>query len=225
MTDRRFIIIAGAAACFAGCMSDFLSLFILGPRYPGYSQLYDTMSSLGSSDSPVSGIVSAWWILLGILMIIFAFGFKAAFSPGDKFVKIAFWLLILYGLGEGLGSGLFKADRIYGSYTTSFIVHDILGGAGVLAILILPLIVKRIKPFFSNPGFIRFSYIIFILGILFLILFSFRFTGNENNILAKYKGLWQRLFVLVYYMFLMTIAFKMVKKRFYKKDNRNVTMN
>jgi hypothetical protein len=171
------------------------------------------MSSLGSSASPVSDIISILWIVLGILMIMFAFGFRAAYSPGDKYVKIVFWLLILYGLGEGLGSGLFKADRVSGSYTKSFIVHDIMGGAGVVAILILPLIVQKIKPFFSSRGFIRYSCITLILGMLFLVLFSFRFVGNENNLLVRYKGLWQRLFILVYYIYLVTIAFRMVRKK------------
>jgi hypothetical protein len=212
MIDRKIIIYTGSAACFAGCTGDFLSLFIFGPEYPGYSQLFDTMSSLGSSASPVSDIISAWWVILGLLMIIFAFGFRLAYSPGGKYVKTVFWLLVFYGLGEGLGSGLFKADRVAGSYTTSFIVHDILGGAGVVAILILPLVVKKIKPFFTGPGFIKFSNITLILGSLFLLLFSFRFFGNEENVISKYRGLWQRLFVLVYYVYMLTIAVKMVSQ-------------
>jgi len=202
-------VFAGSAACFTGCIGDFVSLFILGPKYPGYSQIFDTMSSLGSSVSPVSDIISLWWIILGILMIVFAFGLRAAYSADDKYVKTVFWLIILYGLGEGLGSGLFKADRVSGSYSTSFIVHDILGGAGVVAILVLPLIVQKIKPFFSNKRFIRFSRITFILGILFLLLFSFRFVKNGNNLIAGYKGLWQRLFIMVYYIYLMTVAYIM----------------
>ncbi len=212
MIDRKIIVYTGSAACFTGCAGDFLSLLILGQEYPDYNQLNDTMSSLGSSASPVSNIISVLWIILGILMIIFAFGFRAAHSPRDKNVKIVFWLLIFYGLGEGLGSGLFKADRVSGSYTTSFIVHDILGGAGVVAIMILPLIVQKIKPSFSSPGFIRFSNITLILGTLFLILFSFRFIGNGENIIVRYKGLWQRLFVLVYYIYMITIAIKMASE-------------
>jgi hypothetical protein len=210
MKPRKILALTGSVACFAGCSGDFLSLFIFGPDYPGYSQLHDTMSSLGSSASPVSDIISAWWVLLGILMIMFAFGFRSAYPPRDKYVRIVFWLLILYGLGEGLGSGLFKADRVSGSYTTSFIVHDILGGAGVVAILVLPLIIQKISPFFSSPRFIRFSYITFVLGTLFLVLFSFRFIGNGENIMAEYKGLWQRLFILVYYIYLTTIGIKIV---------------
>ncbi len=217
MINRKVVVLSGAFACIAGCIGDFAALFILGHEYPGYSQLHDTMSSLGSSVSPVSDIISILWIILGILMIMFAFGFRAAYSPGDKYVKIVFWLLILYGLGEGLGSGLFKADRVSGSYTTSFIVHDILGGAGVVAILILPLIVQKIKPFFSNPGFIRFSRITLILGILFLVLFSFRFVGNENNLLSRYKGLWQRLFILNSYIYISFIAFRMIRKTIHKE--------
>ena len=189
MINRKVLVFAGSAACFAGCTGDFISLFILGPEYTGYSQVFDTISSLGSSASPVSDIISIWWVILGFLMIIFAFGFRAAYSPGDKYVKIVFWLLILYGLGEGLGSGLFKADRVSGSYTTSFIVHDILGGAGVVAILIMPLIVQKINPFFSNPGFIRFSCITFVLGMLFpgFILLSFC-RGWKRSILQNIKA-------------------------------------
>jgi len=212
MINRKIVVLSGAFACIAGCIGDFLTIFIMGHEYPGYNHLHDTMSSLGSSVSPVSDIISILWIILGILMVMFAFGFRAAYSTGDKYVKIVFWLLILYGLGEGLGSGLFKADRVSGSYTTSFIVHDILGGAGVVAILILPVIVQKIKPFFSNPGFIRFSRITLILGILFLVLFSLRFVGNENNLLSRYKGLWQRLFILNSYIYISFIAFRMIRK-------------
>jgi hypothetical protein len=175
------------------------------------------MSSLGSSESPVSDIISAWWIILGILMIIFAFGFRAAYFRSDKNARIAFWLIILYGLGEGVGSGLFKADRIAGSYATSFIVHDILGSIGVLAIVLLPLAVKKIKPFCFSQAFVLFSHFVMIVGLLFLILFSTRFIDFGKNQIALYKGLWQRLFVLVYYIYLMAIAVRMARDSIRKK--------
>lgn len=210
MINRKILVYAGSAACFIGCIGDFLSLFILGSHYPGYSQLHETMSSLGSTASPVSGIISAMWVILGLLMIVFAFGFKEALPRDDKYVKAVFWLLILYGLGEGAGSGLFKADTVSGTYTISFIVHDILGSAGLIAILILPLIVQKIKPYFSGRCFLRYSVITVVSGTLFLVLFSFRFIGNENNTLSSLKGLWQRLFVLVYYIYLTVLAIKMI---------------
>jgi hypothetical protein len=217
MINRRLVILIGALACFAACSGDFLVLFILGPRFPGYNQLSDTMSYLGSSASPVSGIVSLWWVILGILVILFATGFKTAYSPGGKYVKTAFWLLVLYGLGEGLGSGLFKADRVSDSYTTSFIIHDILGGIGVFAILLLPLAVRKIKPFCSSPAFVFFSNLVLIIGILFLILFSVRFLDPGKNQIAMYTGLWQRLFVLNCYIYISAIAFRMIRKTIHKE--------
>ena len=217
MIKRKIIVFTGAFACFIGCTGDFLSLFILGSKYPGYNQLSNTMSSLGSSASPVSDLISVLWIILGGLMVIFAIGFRTAYSPADRYANIAFWLLILYGLGEGLGSGLFKADLINNKYTFSFIIHDILGGAGVVAILILPVIVTRINQFSVSRDFLKFSRIVLILGILFLILFSFRFLAGKNivisNKVAEYTGLWQRLLILDFYLYLCVIAFKMVEKQ------------
>jgi hypothetical membrane protein len=215
MTNRKIIVLTGAAACFTGCTGDFLSLYILGAKYPGYSHLADPVSFLGSSASPVSHLISVFWIILGVLMILFAIGFRTAYSSDDRYVKIAFWLLILYGLGEGMGSGLFKADQVNNSYTLSFIIHDILGGAGVTAILLLTLILPKIEELSSNRNFVIFSRIILILGILLLILFTQRFIGSKNAVsheIARYTGLWQRLLILDYYIYLIFIAFKMVKK-------------
>jgi hypothetical protein len=217
MINRKIVVLAGALACFTGCTGDFISIFILGPKYPGYSQISDTMSALGSSSSPVSDLISVLWVILGCLIIIFAIGFRTAYSPGNRYLKIAFWLLVLYGLGEGLGSGLFKADLVNNSYSVSFIIHDILGGAGVLAILILPLIIRKIEQFSTSRNFIQFSFIVLILGILFLVLFSFRFLAGKNIVISKkiaeYTGLWQRLLILDYYLYLCVIAVRMVKKR------------
>jgi hypothetical protein len=212
MTERKIIILTGSIACLTACLGDFISLLVLGPRFPGYSQLHHTMSHLGSSASPVSDIISNWWIMLGILMVIFAVGFRIAYTPADKYLKVAFWLIVLYGLGEGLGSGLFKADRLSGSPTTSFIIHDILGGVGVLAVLLLPIIVPKIKPHFSDYKFKRFSFYTFSLVLVFLVLFSFRFIRDGRNCIAAYKGLWQRLFVLISYIYMSAIAFKMIRK-------------
>ena len=211
MIERKKLIIPSVIACFTACAGDFLTTFILGSKYPGYSQLFNTMSSLGASESPVSFIVSLWWIILGVLIVFFAFGFRAAFLPGNKYVNVAFWLLIIYGLGEGIASGLFKADMVHDSMTVSYIIHDILGGAGVVAILVLPLVVQKIDKFSNNTGFRKLSCTIFMFGMLFQILFTFRFFGAGNAFPGKYTGLWQRLFLLVYYIYIITIAFRMIK--------------
>ena len=208
MIRRKIFLFTGVVACFLACIGDFVVTLVAGSFYPGYSQLRDTMSSLGASVSPVSEIISWWWVVLGMLIILFALSFFMAFSPG-KYVRAATWLLILYGLGEGLGSGLFKADLSGSMLTRSAWIHDALGGIGVAALVVLPLFMQQIIPRSPHRGFYFFSTFVLISGILLLLLFLARYT--EIKILADYKGLWQRLFVFDYYVYLLSIAIFMIR--------------
>jgi hypothetical protein len=213
MTRSANYISFSAIACIIACVGEFLSLFIFGALYPGYSQLKETMSSLGATVSPVSNEISAWWVIMGFLIIFFGIGFMKSFSEKKKYGTIASWLIILYGFGEGIGSGAFKADHILNSLTNSGILHDILGGIGVTAILVLPMIMFKVITKKENLFFYRLSWIVFFGGIITVVLFAFRFSTNENNFLSLYKGLWQRLFMLNTYIYLSTISIIMIRKQ------------
>jgi hypothetical protein len=193
-------------ACLLAVTGEFITVFLSGTLYPGYNPLKDTMSSLGASVSPISDQISLWWMIMGILLVVFGAGFKQAFPDGGRQATRASWMIVLYGIGEGLGSGLFKANRIAGGLTTSALVHDILGGIGVIAILILPLILPKVIRKTEAPFFKGMSRIIFTGGILTVFLFLFRYSTNKENLLATYKGLWQRLFMLNTYIYLSTVA-------------------
>jgi hypothetical protein len=206
-------IIASAMACIITCIGDFMSIFVFGAFFPGFSHLKDTVSSLGSSISPVSDEISIWWILTGILFIFFATGFKKEFSRKGANTKFASWSIILYGFGEGIGSGAFKADHLVNGITTSAIIHNILGGIGLTAILLLPLIMQRVITKNEMQSFHRISKIVFISGIITLLLFLLRYLFNEDNFFTIYKGLWQRLFMLNTYIYLITIAILMIKRQ------------
>ncbi len=218
MQKSNNYIITSAVACILACVGEFVSIFVLGEYYPGYNQMRDTMSSLGASVSPVSDIISTWWIIMGVLMIFFGTGFNKAFHEKGKFARIAALLIIFYGLGEGIGSGAFKADHIADEPTILAIIHDIVGGIGVTAILIFPMIMQKVIDKNERPGFYRMSKIFFITGILTIFLFLFRYSSDENNFLAVYKGFWQRMFMLNTYIYLTTIAIITIKKAKYKID-------
>lgn len=219
MINPKSIVVTGAIACFVTCIGDFLVLFLFGPSYPGYSQLINTMSSLGATASPVSDIVSTCWIVLGFVFVLFAVGFRKAFLPANKYVRIAFWLLILYGLGELVGSGIFKADHIGNTITNSAIIHGIVGSIGIAALYFFPLVMTKIIPRSLSPGFHRYSWIVMVSGVVLLVLFNFRFSESKNNLIDTYEGLWQRLFVLDYYLYLVVVALVMLRKQFKLKNN------
>ena len=73
---RRTLASLGLLA-FVG---DFLVTFVLGFFYPNYSHLKLVMSELGTYQSPVATWVNLWWILFGILFVLFAFGFQSVFA-------------------------------------------------------------------------------------------------------------------------------------------------
>ncbi|MCX6257153.1 MAG: DUF998 domain-containing protein [Bacteroidia bacterium] len=213
MKKPKNYIIISALACIIASAGEFLTMFVFTAFYPGYSNLKDTMSSLGASASPVSGELSAWWVIMGLLLIFFGTGFRKAFSEKGGYTVFASWLIMLYGLGEGIGSGVFKAEHVINSVIISGVFHSILGSIGVISILLLPIIMKKVISKNENPLFYRLSQIVFICGIITIFLFLFRYSPDENNIISIYAGLWQRLFMLNTYIYLLTIAVIMINRQ------------
>ncbi len=212
MKNDKKILLA-AIACIAACIGDFTILLILGNYYPGYNQLKNTISALGASNSPVSNLISIWWIILGILFILFGLGFKLAFKEKGKSITLASWAIIIYGIGEGIGSGAFKADHVGDALTVSAYIHDFFGGIGIVAILLFPVLMQRIILNSERRWFRIISWMVLFSGISFIVLFSFRYSNNENHILTIYKGLWQRIFLGIIYTYFIIIAINMIKNR------------
>ncbi len=215
MNNRRIIIYTGALAGISGCLLDSASFFVFAARYPGHDQLKDALSKLGATASPISGIVSMWWIIFGILMIIFALGFKTAYSDGDRFSRLAALCIALYGLGEGIGSGVFKFDIVNNVKTVSYLFHELFGTIGVFSILALPFLVLRTIPFYGNRKFKKFTGYIIGFGFTFFILFSIRYLNLSSlptDLINRFTGLWQRLFLINYYIFLVAVGLRMIKE-------------
>jgi uncharacterized membrane protein YozB (DUF420 family) len=212
MKLTAYMVIISATACIAACAGGYAAIFIGGQYFPGYSQLKSTISQLGASASPVSSQISLCWIIAGLMIIFFGAGFKKAFEEKGRYATIAAWLIILYGLCEEIGSGVFKADHVAGGLTPSAIIHDSIGAIGVAAIILLPLIIQKVITKNESPAFHRFSRVIFTTGLLFLVLFLFRYSVDENNFFAVYKGAWQRLFVLNIYIYLVAISVIVIRK-------------
>ena len=205
-------ITLSALAGILAILIDIVSMFTYGFLRLGYNSMNETVSSLGSSGSLMSTQISAIWIIVGVLLILFGLGFRKAFSEKGRFAIGASWLIILYGFGEGIGSGIFRADRIANSPTILGVIHEILGSMGVIAILFLPLVMQKVITKKENPLLQIVSIIVFVLGAVFMVFFLFRFSTDGNNFFYLYKGLWQRLFILITSIYLLSIALFMIKK-------------
>jgi ABC-type spermidine/putrescine transport system permease subunit II len=205
--ERRGWIISAAIVCIVTCFADYIITFMLAEKYPGYNRLTDTLSKLGATASPVGKTISCWWLILSVFFIFFSIGFYQAFRHKGKTAYIATWLIVIYALGEGMGSGLFPADYKEHGLTLSLIIHDTLSGIGVGSIVVLPLVIMQLFRKEKFRFFILLSMIVTVIGLSMLILFSIAKIFNDpDNIILSYKGLWQRLMNANYYLYLIAIA-------------------
>ena len=212
-TDEHLLIVLCALIGIAACLGDLCMTHILGTWYPGYKPLLQPMSDLGDDGSPVAQIASAWWVIMGLMFIAFGYGFYRAFSDYGKPAKMAALMLALYGLGEGLGSGLVPGYPGGAFRTPGSIVHNLLGGVGVTAAFLLPFFIMKICSTQRRQGLYWYSWFTTVPGILFFILFSVStFYHPEGNWIV-YTGLWQRLFMLVYYLFFIWLGVMMLTRQ------------
>ena len=203
---RKLLIGIGAISGILGCLVDVVSSTVLGSQIEGYDHLRSPLSQLGISTSPVAKEIAFWWEIVGILMIFFGISIYVAFKDKKKNARIASLLIILYGIGEGLGSGLFPADKAGTIHSGTGIFHILIGGMGVVGLAFFPLIMRNLM-----PGLKKVSMIIFIFGFIGVTLFLLSPLMNEIlNFIAEYKGLWQRLFITSYYFYLVVVAIKLI---------------
>lgn len=203
---------ASAILCIMACITDVVLIYVFGKQIPGYNQLTSTLSSLGISGSPVAREVTVWSVTLGLVFIFFAFGFLRVFKKHGKEARLAFLLIVFYALGEGIASGIFRADRIDGKLTNLAYLHDFLGGIGVVSLLLLPYVMQKIFTRFSFPLFNRYSRMAWLVGVIATTLFSFRLEYFAGTFLYTYSGLWQRIFLVDYYIYFIVIAGMVIRE-------------
>jgi len=204
--SSRFVVFT-AVCCFVACAGDFAVTFIIGFIYKKYDSLNQSQSYLGTADSPVAPYMNTWEVILSILVVLYAYGLgRTIFSKGF-WQHWAVWLITLYGLGEGIGSGLFPYEHAGNELAVTGILHLLFSTIGVVAIAANAFVLLKVFPKKLFPRLN--TYILFVAcsGLAFIILF----------LLAKMqviplRGLWQRLFILDYYSLLVVVAVQMLRE-------------
>lgn len=211
MTGNKKFILISSILCIIACIADLLLLFVFADHYPGYRQLYDPISALGADNSPVAIYASIWWVILGLNFIVFAFGFRKAFMHSESHINTAFWLIILYALGEGIGSGLFPGNHVNNHLTIIGIFHNILGGIGVISLFALPFVLLKVFTWEKTPLVFYMSWLISISGIFLFLLFSVsRFIKPYTGLLSMH-GFWQRVYIADYYIYFILLSLLAIK--------------
>jgi hypothetical membrane protein len=192
------------------CLGDLYMIYFLGNQYPAYKPFLQAMSDLGHAGSPVARLVSTDWVIMGLMFIIFGYGFYRAFLPHDKMARTAGWMLALYGIGEGLGSGLIPGTPGKILQAPGSIFHNLLSGVGVFAAILLPFIIIKMFSARKPSALFWYSWFTTVSGLLLLTLFLISNVYHPEGNWISYLGLWQRLFRLIYYLFFIYLAVLML---------------
>lgn len=192
--------------CFLASIGDFLVTSLIGFLYKNYNSLTDSQSYLGTFDSPVAVYMNTWEVLLGLLLVTCAYCLFKVGLFKTRMQKFAIWLLVIYGIGEGIGSGLFSFNHIKGELTTQGWFHSIFSGIGITAMVMLSFVLPIIfrKDFFPRARKIFLWYAM--TGMVFILLC---FLSRIHFL--RFVGLWQRLYLITYYLMLITLTLRVSK--------------
>lgn len=194
-------LLIALCCCFAACVGDFLVTFILGWLYDGYSWLEQSQSFLGTGNSPVAPYMNAWGVVFSLLFVGFAYALHRTVLSKGLWPGVAVWLIVFYGLGEGIGSGLFPYNHTGGTLTLSGKLHSLFSGMGEIAIVLLPFVLRRIISRQLYPRLHAYSLFVALSGPVLIVVFLLARQG-----IVPLRGLWQRLFILDYYSLLVAFA-------------------
>lgn len=198
-------IILAAISCFIACAGDFIVTFTLGAFYPGYNFIDQSQSSLGTADSPVAFYINTWGVVFCLLLVTFAWGLRKSIFSEGKWQTVVVWSIMLYGVGEGAGSGLFPYDHIKNALTFSGELHSFFAAVGGVAIALIPFACSKIFPKDEYPIMNVYCWFTFFSGLICITLFLLSKGG-----FIPYKGLLQRVFIFDYHLFLTVLALLML---------------
>jgi len=174
-------------------LGDLLVPIIIGVEYPGYNHLIDTISTLGTSNSPVQKFQCINLIAVGILFTIFSVGQGLAFTQTKWCHRLFVLGIVLFGVGTIL-AGIFPEDPKGIAETISGKIHGIASGLGFIFLILNPLWAIWIVEF-KDLKYVNIT--LFILAILTFVLFIT--SENIDSGILKYTGLFQRLNLIILY--------------------------
>jgi len=208
---KDFIIRFAAVSSIAALFFDVVLIFFLGFLTPNYNPVTQYISELGSSFSPYAPIINLWWQIYSIPMIIFAYGLYLGIKK-SKLNWLAPLAIFAESVFNGVLAGYFSCDLGCTGNSFSNTMHIWFSGIGVIISVFIPLCLiistRKDKNWLSLMGFLVFiqTVLFFAAAIFFYQEYLFMFFGKAYD-----SGLYQRIYMIVYYIALIVPAAHLYK--------------
>lgn len=205
-SSSRYVVFT-AICCFIACAGDFAVTAVIGLIYKNYDALNQSESILGTSNSPVALYMNTWEVIFSILFVLFAHGLRKTIFNNGFWQRVSVWLIVIYGLGEGIGSGIFPYEHAGNGLALTGKLHLLFSTIGVVAIAVNSFVLLKIFPQKAFPWINMYTRFVAFSGLALIMLFLLAKMG-----LIPLRGLWQRLFIADYYSLLIVVAVIMLCK-------------
>jgi hypothetical protein len=204
-----FIRLFALLGIFAAPM-DILFILTIGALRSNYNLLASYASLLGVPGTPYSKIISVWWFIYGIMLVLFAVGLFRSMPRNSRVWWIGPILIAVFGIFDGIGSAIFPCDPGCVGKTLSGRMHLLVSTVGTAALVPIPLFCwlglrreQRWKSIRMFSWIVQIVALIVMVGLLFA-----KIKGVADN-LNNFGGLLQRLVYTVYYIWLVPVGVKL----------------
>ena len=121
---------------------DVIMYNILAALRPGYNRLTDAISLLGAEGTSNADYASATFIMSGILTIFFAIGLHQVFDEENRNKKSLIFI-ILFGLFDSIGSGIFPCDAGCAGETPTGQMHMLVSLVGLISMCLALIFISK----------------------------------------------------------------------------------
>jgi len=209
MNGKKSIIWIGLMSIWLFFILEIVTAIWFNLKFPGYNWKTESLSYLGQSGSPIEHWVSLWGIFFTVLISLFVIAFYQVYKS-NRWLKFAAFSLLIYGLGEGIGSGCFPINPPDTIISLDGKLHNIFSAIGDMGIILLPLFLMLMFPRNENRKLHIYLWTVVGIGISMIFFFLTAKYYHHDNFILEYKGVWQRIFILNYNVMLLVISLKML---------------
>jgi hypothetical membrane protein len=206
MKNKRLIRMLSLSGILASILNSSL-IIALDLTVPDYNSITQYVSEYGTIPGVISKIVSAWWIISGIMLMLFSFALNNAMQKSGRFSFVGPLCICLYGLMDSIGSAIFPMDTA--DVTFSGIIHILVSFIGITAVIFSPLaLVNRMK---KDPVWSNLVCFAWVTQICFLLIYIVCVLAFADIYFSKYAGILQRVFILEADIWMAVLGFYALK--------------
>jgi hypothetical protein len=213
-SGKRRSILVRVFALLGVCAAplDLLLILAVGELRSNYSHLSSFASLLGVPGTPYSGLISAWWFLYGVMLVLFSVALCWSMPRESRVWWVGPAMVALFGLFDGIGSAVFPCDPGCAGVTLVGRLHEVVSAVGTAALVPVPLLCwlgwrKNAR----WKGVQTFTWVVQVVAVLLILTLLFARVRGVAPFLDEYRGLLQRLVYVVYYVWLVPVGLKLYR--------------